>query len=64
MSGSMVSIGATYALVHNFVAVMTGPSHAPRRSSGESSRIFVVAWRWYYRECLRACGHGSWTRES
>jgi hypothetical protein len=35
-----------------------------RRRPGESSRIFVVAWRWCYRECPRACGHGFRMRES
>jgi hypothetical protein len=35
-----------------------------RWGPGESSRIFTTAWRWYYRECLRACGHIFRMRES
>jgi hypothetical protein len=41
-----------------------GPSHAPPPRPGEILRIFVAAWRWCYRVCLRACGCASRMRAS
>jgi hypothetical protein len=35
-----------------------------RPRPGEILRIFVAAWRWCYRVCLRACGHASRMRVS
>jgi hypothetical protein len=41
-----------------------GPSHAPPTEAGGEFKDVRHHLEAYYRECLRACGHVSWTRES